>query len=146
MNTVLDEVISEELTAEHVSKRVDDWLIRLGKLYAQIESWLPPDWKVGQRRQMELDEDMMRRYGVGPREMPVFDLVAVDGRAATLEPRGLWIIGYNGRVDLFAGSRHFLIIDRAEIFGRPEWQITDFNDRQKAAKFDKARLSSALNG
>jgi hypothetical protein len=145
MNSVLDEVISEDITTGHVARRVEDWVVRLDKLYSLIGSWLPPGWRVDQTRHVEMDEEMMRGHRVGPRDVPVLDLKAEDGRSATLEPRGLWIIGTNGRVDLFAGSKHFLILDRAENFAPPDWRIENFFDRQQAGKLDKARLADALS-
>lgn len=36
--TVLEELTRDELTNEHVQRRVDDWAERIEKLYKQVES------------------------------------------------------------------------------------------------------------
>ncbi len=144
MNSVLEEVTSDEITKEHVVKRVDDWVDRLNGLYDLVANWLPPEWHADRRRSILMDEKMMQLVGVVPREIPVLELRSDDGRRAFLEPRGLWIIGTNGRVDLVAGSRHHLIFDFAKNFATPDWQIDNFFDRKKPEKLGKTRLAAAL--
>ena len=43
-----------------------------------------------------------------------------------LEPRYLWIIGSNGRVDMTGPTGHFLINDRSDFFEEPSWHIATF--------------------
>ena len=52
-----------------------------------------------------MHEEMMREFGVPPREMPILDLLHNGVCAASLEPRALWVIGANGRLD-FEQERH----------------------------------------
>ena len=40
MKTVLEEITSDAIDAEHVERRVDDWGKRLKGLYAAIGEWL----------------------------------------------------------------------------------------------------------
>ena len=49
-----------------------------------------------------------------------------DGEAPAVKliPRALWIIGNNGRVDLKCGGRHYLIIDTADNFEKPRWEVS----------------------
>ena len=144
MVDVLEEVTSGTITKEHVVKRIDDWVDRLNRLYALVERWLPPGWKVVQHRVVQMNEEMMQTYKVAPRELPVLDLENGSGRAAYLEPRGLWIVGTNGRVDLYAGEKHYLILDRSEAFAKPDWSISDFNKRSKHEKLDRGSFRAAL--
>ena len=44
MNTVLDEVTSETLDADHIRQRIDDWEDRVNGLYTAIGDWLPEGW------------------------------------------------------------------------------------------------------
>lgn len=144
MNDVLEEVTSETITKDHVVKRVDDWVDRLNKLYEVVEGWLPPGWHAEQRGVAIMAEEMMRKFNIRPRDIPVLQLKSGDGRSASLEPRGLWVVGVNGRLDLLIGPKHFLIVDRAKNFATPDWQIVDFHKRKEFEKFDKARLAIAL--
>ena len=46
MNSVLEEVTSDDITQDHVAKRLNDWVGRLNDLYVLVENWLPPGWQV----------------------------------------------------------------------------------------------------
>ena len=41
MGTVLEDVTSETIDAEHITRRVEDWARRVKGLYATIGGWLP---------------------------------------------------------------------------------------------------------
>ena len=144
MASVLDEVIDDRITRDYVERRVQDWARRLEDLYRLLEDWLPRGWSAERGRSVALDEEMMRRMGVPARQLPTL-LLAHDGRyAARLEPRALWIVGTNGRVDLHTPSGHFLLIDEAESFDPPRWTITPLRDRSDRRPLTSAGFASAL--
>jgi hypothetical protein len=123
---------------------VDDWATRIEDLYANIENWLPAGWQAERRRVVRMDEEMMRKFGVPARELPALDLVHPGVLEAYIEPRGLWIIGMNGRLDLIRHPLHFIIIDSAKSFGRPKWQIASVFERRKLKPFGRVSLRSIL--
>ena len=45
MGTVLEDVTSETIGAQHIRRRVDDWEERLNGLFAAIGVWLPDGWE-----------------------------------------------------------------------------------------------------
>lgn len=141
---VLEEVVSQNITKEHVLQRIDDWRKRIENLYGAMEAWLSEGWKAAQIRTVRMDSDMMRHVGVEPRQLPVLDIVSPNGGKVTIEPRALWIIGANGRLDLYAGERHFVITDRADNFAPPEWKIADFNERGQLQPLDRDSFLNAL--
>ena len=49
---------------------------------------------------MRIYEDMMQRFDVPAQHFPIRSLLRHDDVVGRLEPRGLWIIGANGRFDL----------------------------------------------
>lgn len=144
MTSVLDEVIDDRITRYHVERRVDDWVRRLGNLYERLESWLPSGWSAERGNFISLDEEMMRRTGVPPRQIPTLELAYRGRRVARLEPRALWIVGANGRVDLHTQGDHFLLIDEAESFAEPRWTISPLRDRGDRKPLPSARFASAL--
>jgi hypothetical protein len=144
MADVLEEITSQDITKDHVVRRIDDWLNRIGKLFASVETWLPSGWRIAGTRTVKMDSDIMRRFGVEPRQIPALDMVSPDGRKASIEPEGLWIVGANGRLDLFYGHKHFVISDRAENFAPPDWKIADFDEPSKLQKLDKETFLNAL--
>ncbi len=122
MGTVLEDVTSETIDAEHIRRRVDDWERRLGGLFAAVGGWLPDGWEAHQGTPVVMEEPLMRKFGVTAKPMPTLELQDSAGHVVKLVPRGLWIIGSNGRVDLKQNGRRYLIVDMAKNFEAPDWQ------------------------
>ena len=137
MSTVLDEVTSETVDAAHIRRRVDDWKERLIRLFAMIGDWLPEGWEVRQGAPVVLHEELMRKFGVAARRIPTLDIRGPAGHVARLEPRALWIIGGNGRVDLKHGGHRYLIVDLAENFEAPDWQVARAERRCEREAFTR---------
>ena len=123
MNTVLDEVTSETIDAQHVRRRVDDWEQRVNGLYAMIGDWLPEGWEASRGTPVLMHEKLMRKFGVAAKRMPTLELHGGAGKVVKLEPHALWIIGNNGRIDMKRDRRRYLIVDAAENFEEPDWQV-----------------------
>ena len=123
MKTVLEEVTSDAIDAEHVRRRVEDWEARLNGLYSEICGWLPDGWEVRRGAPVLMHEKMMQEFGVESTRMPTLEFHGGDEPAVKLIPRALWIIGNNGRVDLKRGGCHYLIIDTADNFEVPHWEV-----------------------
>ena len=134
MTTVLEEVTEQKLDTDHVRRRVDDWEERLNDLYATIESWLPDGWTARMGPPVLMHAELMREFQVAPRQLPTLELADESGQSARLEPRGLWIVGANGRVDLKHDDHHYFIVDRAENFERPDWQAVRADRRRDRSK------------
>ena len=124
MGTVLEEVTSDTIDAQHIRRRVNDWEERLNDLYATIGGWLPVGWEAQRGAPVIMHEPLMRKFGVDAKRMPTLELRDKAGQAARLEPHALWIIGENGRVDLKRDGRYHYIIDTAENFARPNWEVS----------------------
>ena len=122
MSTVLDEVTSETLDADHIRQRIDDWEDRLDGLYAAIGDWLPEGWEAQHGPPVVMHETLMRKFGVAARPMPTLELFSRSGEAVKVEPQTLWIIGANGQVALKRDGHRYLIADKAENFEPPDWQ------------------------
>ena len=137
MGTVLEDVTSETIGAEHIARRVEDWARRVTGFYATIGDWLPDGWQAREGRPMLMHEELMRKFGIGRKEIPTLMLIGRAGNSAKLEPRGLWIIGGNGRIDLKRDGRRYLIVDMASNFDAPDWQVAPAErrcDREAAAE------------
>ncbi len=123
MSTVLDEVTTERIDAAHVRRRVKDWEGRLNDLYAVIGDWLPDGWGARKGTPVMMHEELMRNYGVAAKRIPTLELLGRSGEIVKVEPRALWIIGSNGRIDLKRDGHRYLIVDVAENFEQPDWQV-----------------------
>ena len=144
MATVLDDVTDEEVDARYIRRRVDDWEKRVGDLYRTIGKWLPDDWISREGPSLCMQEEMMRRSDVPARQIPTLLLANASGKSAMLEPRGLWIIGGNGRVDMTCGDRHYLIVDMAGSFEEPVWLTASAEHRRERVSLTESWLRQAL--
>ena len=124
MSTVLDDVTSETVNAEHVRRRVDNWEERVKGLYAMIGDWLPEGWEARRGPPVMMQEPLMSKFGVAAKRMPTLELHDRAGHVAKLEPHALWIIGENGRVNLKCDGRYYFIMDTAENFAPPNWEVS----------------------
>ncbi len=144
MGNVLDDITDETIDSHHVQRRVDDWEARVKRLYAIVSEWLPERWTARTGSPVWMHEEMMRRFDVAARQIPTLLLTNGSGKSAVLEPRGLWIIGTNGRIDLKCGPRHYLIVDVAGNFEPPQWQAASAEQRLDRVDFTESWLRQAL--
>lgn len=144
MGTVLDDVTDDSIDARHVLRRVDDWEARVRDLYATVREWLPEGWTARDGAPVRMHEELMREFSVPARSVPTLQLGNGAGRSAMLEPRGLWIIGTNGRVDLKCGGDHYLIVDVASNFEAPRWEAASVERRLDRAALTENWLALAL--
>lgn len=145
MGTVLDDVTDDKIDARHVLRRVDDWEARVEALYATVREWLPEGWTARDGANVRMDEELMRQFGVPARSIPTLLLGSGTGRSAALEPRGLWIIGTNGRVDMKCDGRHYLIVDVSGNFDPPRWEAASMERRLDRVAFTESWLARALS-
>ena len=129
MGTVLEDVTSETIDAEHIRRRVINWKARLNGLFASIRGWLPEGWEARDGEPVYMHEDLMRKFGIAATHMPSLKLQDSSGHVVRIVPRGLWIIGVNGRVDLKNHGHHYLIVDMSRNFEQPDWQAARADQR-----------------
>ena len=131
MGNVLDDVTDETVDKAHVLRRVEDWQQRLHSLYDMIEEWLPDGWTAQREASVSMHEGLMRKFGIEPRLLPALRCESGKETVVTLEPRALWIIGANGRVDLKYDKKLYLIVDLADNFEAPTWQAAPTDRRSE---------------
>lgn len=143
---VADELLDIDHTIDraYVERRLDDWRTRIDRLYGDIESWLPANWSMASGAGVSIREDLMLRFAVAEQTLPTKTLLRSGVRAGRIEPRGLWIIGANGRLDLISTTHHSIIVDRAESFERPQWIIMPLRDRLRREPLTADSLKARL--
>lgn len=115
-----------------VLERLHDWRDRVHELYDQIQQALEgTSFKCNREGKHISAEELPQRVGVAQTEQPQIDILRIlrpDGaNAAVLYPRGLWIIGANGRIDLriapsVGAGETYMLVDQSAPFTRPaEW-------------------------
>ncbi|MGX7703429.1 hypothetical protein [Methylobacterium sp. Gmos1] len=131
--------LRREARRQRVERRVEDWLRRLDDLKAQIGRWTADDplIEIVDRPPVPMNEDLMREYGVEARAMPSFDVLSQRRRAVRCQPKGLWTLGGNGRVDLVTPASALILVDRSEpLSSPPRWTVYRPRDRTRGVSFD----------
>jgi hypothetical protein len=116
-------------TPERVRQRLDDWRSRVDALYDSIEDVLVgTGFKTDRSGTHANTEKIPQRLGIHQPALNILRVVRPDGtNAATLTPKGLWVTGANGRVDLriisVSGSNEiYLLLDTSEpLSQKPKW-------------------------
>jgi len=130
----------------HVIEEVEDWVHRIKTLYDDVRTWLKD--QVGLRfessRTVTMSEEMMQEFAVTDREIPVLDILDSEQVIASFVPRGLWLIGSWGRIDIITRDRtHVLLALRID--GNLAWQMVSHEDRRRMTPFDKNALLALMN-
>jgi hypothetical protein len=89
-------------------------------------------------------EKQMRKANLASRDLPILVLENHAGQTARIEPRALWVIGANGRLDFSGGKDHYVIVDEAEKFALPFWHMASLSDRTNLRPLSKESFVDAL--
>lgn len=143
MTTVLDDVTSDSIDGPYVQLRVDDWIRRVSSLYRDLSTALPEGWS-SKTATRPMQEPLMCKFNVPEASVPSLRMVHESGITASLIPDGLWIIGTNGRLYLYANGERYFVVDKAESFERPNWQICNMRDRANKEPFTPDWLNRIL--
>src|SRR5229473_2497654 len=128
MADIIRRSTSEELadpktvTREDVLLRLRDWRGRVHALYDNIEQALQGHgFQFDRESKHTSSEALVQAAGVRREEQPKIDILRIvrpDGtNAAVFHPRGPWVIGANGRIDLrlsptIGRSHAFMLMDQ----------------------------------
>lgn len=115
---------------DQIEKRAEDWIARLRGLRSRMEAWLKvpglDHLGIVDLPALTMSEELMRHFEVPPKMMPVFEIRAGNQRVMRFQPKGLWIIGANGRVDLITKAAAPILVDQSEpLSSSTDWQLYD---------------------
>jgi len=129
-----------------VVAEVNDWIQRIDAFYADIASWLTDrtDLKCERVRTVVMAEEMMQQFAVPDRELPVLDLVKDDQAVASFVPRGLWLIGVWGRIDMITSRTTQPILAIKHKDGSLQWSYSVTSPDRRLEKFDKTAFLEFL--
>jgi hypothetical protein len=132
---------------QRVIEEVDDWLRRVEHLYSDVRAWLEDkrDLRTEQTRIVTMSEEMMQEFAVTDRELSVLDVLRDDQVVASFVPRGLWLIGAWGRIDIITRDRTWTLnaIKQLQKF---EWKLASPENRGQLLCFDKSVFLEILDG
>ncbi len=117
-----------EFSKQEVERQIRDWKKRIAELYADIQLWLKDTenlLKPGTKYPMY--EEPMYRCGIPKTEMDSAVIVKGKQSILTVIPKGLWVIGTKGRIDILAIKKSYILIDAAEFKITPDWILYNGN-------------------
>lgn len=140
----IDDVDEPKITAEHVNRRVEDWLQRLDDLFTEIKTWASANgWSVEDGEPIPMRGDLIERFEVSRSEQPSMSLRSPEGAQIWVKPKGLWVIGANGRVDLFSRKGAYTLVDVSDTFEEPRWILHHIGKRD-GHSFDPKQLADMI--
>lgn len=115
-----------------VAAEVEEWSARVTALYDEVEVWARKEGLAALRdRTIPMSEEIMQKFAVPDRDMPILDLLDGETSVVTMKPDGLWLIGYNGMVDVITRNGTFLLAGTPEAYDPPIWTLIDPRDRSR---------------
>jgi|SRR5438034_3876139 len=142
--------------AQHVLTRLQDWKERTDRLFDFIQSTLGSQFTYNRTGKQRSAEELVQRAGLSQEEVPALDILRIERPPgtvrATIVPRGLWIIGANGRLDLRVlrpGNKqiHYFLVDKSQPLSGVEnasWHIVDPSDRLEQRPLTEQILSEIV--
>lgn len=122
--------VEEKVDKSHVEKRVKDWKKRISDLYSTIKGWTKQtDYSIRTGGKVTMYEELMAQFNVHPVEIDTADIYKDEKIALTIKPKGLWMIGANGRIDMLSTHGSYMIVDTAEQFKAPKWKLYNGDKR-----------------
>jgi len=111
-----------DVSPEHVRRRIENWLDRLETLFSDIAAWAAAQgWTALPQEPVPMREDLVERAGLLAPDQPSLLLRSPDGAELWVKPKGLWVIGANGRVDFYTPKGGLTLVDTADPFEPPRW-------------------------
>ncbi|SRR5216684_317575 len=142
--------------ARHVLARLQDWKERTDRLFDFIRNTLGSQFVYDRTGKQRSNEELVQRAGLSEGQVPALDILRIERPPgtvrATIMPRGLWVIGANGRLDLRVlgpGNKqtHYFLVDKSQPLSGPEnaaWHIIDPSDRSEQRRLTEQALREVV--
>lgn len=130
----------------YYKKCIADWQGRIDALYIKIANWLKKTDSYSTKRgsPIEMYEPLMDIFNISSVEVNTADIYKKNKLIASLKPKGLWVIGSNGLIDLLTHKGSFYIVDAAEPFNEPNWLIYANQNAKTPKKFTEEELLKVI--
>jgi hypothetical protein len=147
MPTTLERILEEKRKeaserSETTESRKADWIRRTEELFQQIEKWLSP---LKGNNYLDWSFDLTRRQEepIGVYQVRSMRIVFFNGRTLEIIPRGLIVVGANGRVDMDLGYKSVMIAGKQDGSG---WEFVErIAGRAESYEFNQANFERILS-
>lgn len=135
------------IDSSHIQKRIKDWKKRVADLYKETKKWLGdvPQYNIKIGQPTPMYEELMQSFNIQPTETDTADIFKENKILISFKPKGLWMIGANGRIDIISQAGNYILVDIAEQFQEPQWHIYTATDRRTGKPFTKKELLNLIS-
>lgn len=113
---------------EKVEARILDWKKRISDVYSTINHWIEnSNYSIQKGADVIMYEELMALYSVPSTKLETINILRGNVFVMSVKPKGLWIIGANGRIDLLSITRNVMLVDISKQFENPQWKLYDGN-------------------
>lgn len=131
------EDIITTIDKQHVEKGVLDWKKRVSELYSTINSWLADsEFSLRYGSKLPMYEGLMWQFNVQATEIDTVAIYSGKTFVLVIKPKGLWVIGVNGLIEILTTKGNYLLKDCAEQFAPPQWKLF-YGLKNKEVDFNK---------
>lgn len=118
---------------DKVLAEVEEWVTRVTTLYDDVTAWAREEGLTALRdRTIPMSEELMQKFAVPDRDMPILDLLDGKTSVVTMKPDGLWMIGYDGMIDVITRAGvTFWLVGLPRYPEPPVWTLVDPRDRSR---------------
>jgi len=113
------------IDSDHVNERVQDWKERINRLYKWISNGIEHVYEVSEADEVQMNEEMMQEFYLRPTTLPTLRVSGAGRMLLFFKPKGLWIVGANGRIDLLASASTYFLVDISEYRAASKWVLYD---------------------
>jgi hypothetical protein len=132
-----------------VEAEVEGWVSRINTLYNTVQEWLRDEagLRFERTRRVTMSEELMQLFAVTDRDLPLLDVFSGDQIIASFVPRGLWLIGAWGRIDVITNNVTTALVgirnnpNDDETF---EWRLPKDGNRRDLMPLTKEALLSIV--
>ncbi len=127
-----------KIDKKYIDKCSDGWIKKVEQLYSQIEETLKnePEVEYKTDQMMLMREELMEKYGIPPKKVPIFDLFIAKQLKATFKPVGLWVVGAKGRIDILTQEGAYTLVDTGDDDTFPNWKVFSSKNKGKGEPFN----------
>ena len=135
-----------EIDKPYIESRVEDWLVRIENIYELVKTTLAEssDIEFDTSRQVRMHEELMQKYGVPPKNIPILDIKRRGSLLASFKPIGLWVIGAYRRIDILTKGGAFILVDVSDKESESVWKVYTPNNRKDGKPFDATFINELV--
>ena len=130
------------LSKEYLVAQIEDWKQRILNLYNMVDQWLKDDkrYSIQTKSTVKIYEELMQKFEIEPQNLPAADILKNGKLILSIKPRGLWVIGGNGFLDIISNEGSLILADMSKLTQTPQWKIFSVKSTRNGTPFTEDYL------